>query len=84
MGRPGSSNATPHTPLELLALVAAATRPGEKGLRDEALIEDGRSLYALDADARQVFGWEVADDGSLAPLGSVDGLPATAAGLAAL
>jgi 6-phosphogluconolactonase (cycloisomerase 2 family) len=69
--------------LELLEPVAATTINGEPGLRDEALSADGRFLYALHADARLVFGWEVGDDGSLRPLGSANGLPATAAGLAA-
>ena len=68
--------------IELAARTAAATVEGEKGIRDEAASPDGRFLYALDADARRVFGWRVGDDGSLAPLGSADGLPATAAGLA--
>ena len=49
---------------------------------DEALSADGRFLYALDADAQRVFGWAVEDDGSLTPVGSFDGLPATVAGLA--
>jgi 6-phosphogluconolactonase len=69
--------------LELVDAVAASTRLGEKGVRDETLSRDGRFLYALDADARRVFGWTVEDDGSLSPIGSYDGLPATVAGLAA-
>ena len=64
--------------------VAATTRLGQKGLRDESLTADGRLLYALDADAQQIFGWQVVDDGALIPVGAVNGLPATAAGLAAL
>jgi len=68
--------------LELAEPVAATTVMGTKGIRDEALSADGRFLYALDADARQVFGWRVGHDGSLAPVGVADGLPATAAGLA--
>jgi 6-phosphogluconolactonase (cycloisomerase 2 family) len=56
---------------------------GEKGLRDEDLSADGRFLYAVDADARRILGWEVAENGALTPLGSWDGLPATVAGLAA-
>jgi hypothetical protein len=43
---------------------------------------DGRFLYALDADARRIFAFEVGSDGS-PTAGSTDGLPATAAGLAA-
>ena len=69
--------------LELLAPVAASTRLGEKGIRDEALTPDGRFLYAIDADAQRVFGWTVAPDGSLSPAGEIDGVPATVAGLAA-
>ena len=62
---------------------AAFTADGRPGLRDEALTADGRYLYALDTDSGSVFGWGVGEDGSLSPLGSVGGLPATAAGLAA-
>ncbi|MFL5924419.1 MAG: lactonase family protein [Gaiellaceae bacterium] len=69
--------------LELADAVAASTRLGEKGVRDEAITGDGRFLYALDADARRIFGWSVGEDGSLSPVGDADGLPATVAGLAA-
>ena len=69
--------------IELREAVAATTVDGEAGLRDEALSGDGRYLYALHADAREVFAWAVGEDGSLRPLGSANGLPATAAGLAA-
>ena len=68
--------------LELDDPVAATTVEGVKGVRDEALSRDGRFLYALDADAQRVFGWALEDDGSLTPVGSFDGLPATVAGLA--
>jgi 6-phosphogluconolactonase len=70
--------------LELVDPVAGSTVLGAKGVRDEALSADGRFLYALDADARRVFAFAVRDDGRLAPVGDVDGLPATAAGLAAV
>lgn len=70
--------------LDLLDPVAASTRPGEKGLRDEALTADGRYLYALDADGQTVHGWSVGADGGLVPAGSANGLPATVAGLAAI
>lgn len=56
---------------------------GQTGLRDEGLSADGRFLYAVDADSQRVFGWAVESNGSLSPLGSWSGLPATAAGLAA-
>jgi 6-phosphogluconolactonase len=69
--------------LELRDPVAASTRLGEKGVRDEAITRDGSYLYAIDADARQVFGWSIEIDGSLASVGAFDGLPETVAGLAA-
>jgi 6-phosphogluconolactonase len=69
--------------IELAEAVAASTRLGEKGVRDEAITGDGRFLYALDADARRIFGWSVGKDGSLSPVGDADGLPETVAGLAA-
>jgi len=68
--------------IELREPVAATTIDGA-GLRDEALSADGRYLYALHADAREVFAWKVGEDGALTALGSANGLPATAAGLAA-
>jgi 6-phosphogluconolactonase (cycloisomerase 2 family) len=67
--------------LELLEPIAASTRLGEKGIRDEALTPDGRFLYAIDADAQRVFGWTVGADGRLSP--EFEGVPATVAGLAA-
>jgi len=70
--------------IALVDPVAASTVLGEKGIRDAARSSDGRFLYALDADARRVFAWRVGSDGTLEPTGSADGLPATAAGLAAL
>jgi 6-phosphogluconolactonase (cycloisomerase 2 family) len=69
--------------LELDEAVAATTNLGAKGVRDQALSADGRFLYALDADARSVFGWRVGASGELDPVGSFEGLPETAAGLAA-
>jgi 6-phosphogluconolactonase (cycloisomerase 2 family) len=56
---------------------------GQTGLRDEDLSADGRFLYAIDADTQRVFGWAVDPKGTLSPIGSWDGLPATVAGLAA-
>jgi 6-phosphogluconolactonase len=70
--------------LELVDPIAGSTVKGKKGVRDEALSADGRFLYALDADARKVFGFAVREDGGLDPVGEIDGLPATAAGLAAV
>jgi 6-phosphogluconolactonase len=69
--------------IELAEAVAASTRLGEAGVRDEAISLDGRFLYALDADARKVHGWSVGTDGRLAEIGAFEGLPATVAGLAA-
>jgi 6-phosphogluconolactonase len=62
--------------------VAAAAVEGEPGLRDEDLSGDGRFLYAIDADGGRIFGWRV-EEGTLAHVGSWNGLPATVAGLAA-
>jgi 6-phosphogluconolactonase (cycloisomerase 2 family) len=69
--------------LTLRDAVAGSTRLGEKGVRDEAITRDGRYLYAIDADARQIFGWQIGDDGELAAIGAFGGVPATVAGLAA-
>jgi 6-phosphogluconolactonase len=73
----GSSGA-----IELLEPIAGTTVEGEKGVRDEALSSAGDFLYALDADARRIFGWSVASDGGLRAIGSVDVSPATVAGIA--
>jgi 6-phosphogluconolactonase len=56
---------------------------GITGLRDEDLTGDGRFLYVVDADGGRIYGWLVGAGGGLEPVGSWDGLPATAAGLAA-
>jgi 6-phosphogluconolactonase (cycloisomerase 2 family) len=69
--------------LELHEAVAASTRLGEPGIRDEAISRDGRFLYAIDADAQRLFAWAVGDDGALTPVGEFEGVPATVAGLAA-
>jgi 6-phosphogluconolactonase len=68
--------------LELVEPVAARTADGVKGVRDAARSDDGRFLYALDADACRVFAWRIEDDGALTALDQADGLPTTAAGLA--
>jgi 6-phosphogluconolactonase (cycloisomerase 2 family) len=64
---------------------ATAGDVGERrpGLRDEDLSDDGRFLYAVDADKGAVVGWSIGDDGALAPAVTIDGLPTTIAGLAA-
>ena len=69
--------------IALREAVAATSVEGEPGLRDEALSSDGRYLYALHADTGRVFGWQVGENGKLAALGWANGLPLTAAGLAA-
>jgi 6-phosphogluconolactonase len=69
--------------LELDEAAAATTVENAAGVRDADLTADGRFLYAIDADAQRIFGYAVGEDGSLDPVGSWDGLPATAAGLAA-
>ena len=69
--------------LMLRDAVAGSTRLGEKGVRDEAITRDGRYLYAIDADSRQLFGWTIGAGGELDPVGAINGLPATVAGLAA-
>jgi 6-phosphogluconolactonase len=73
----------PDGSLALDDAVAATAVEGRTGLRDEDLTGDGRFLYAIDADAQRIFGWAVGDGGSLAPVGSWEGVPATVAGLAA-
>jgi 6-phosphogluconolactonase len=62
---------------------AATAVEGQPGLRDEDLTRDGRFLYAIDADTQRIFGWSVGEGGSLSPVGSWEGVPATVAGLAA-
>ncbi len=69
--------------IELREAVAATTVDGEPGIRDEALSSDGQYLYALHSDTGRVFGWKVSGDGALDAVGSANGLPLTAAGLAA-
>jgi 6-phosphogluconolactonase len=69
--------------LQLEDAAAGTAVEGQAGLRDEDLTADGRFLYAVDADARRIFGWAVQDAGTLEPVGSWDGLPPTVAGLAA-
>ncbi len=62
---------------------AGTAHEGQTGLRDEGLTDDGRYLYAIDADSQQVFGWSVGAGGALSPIGPWGGIPATAAGMAA-
>jgi 6-phosphogluconolactonase (cycloisomerase 2 family) len=69
--------------LTLEDAAAAITQDGRPGLRDEDLSDDGRYLYAIDADQGQVVAWSVDDQGLLSAAGSTSGLPPTIAGLAA-
>jgi 6-phosphogluconolactonase len=69
--------------LSLEDATAGIAVEGMPGLRDEDLSGDGRFLYALDADGGRIYGWTVGAHGTLEPVGSWDGLPATVAGLAA-
>ena len=69
--------------LTLEDATAAITEDGRPGLRDEDLSDDGRFLYAIDADQGQIVGWSVDDRGNLSAAGSWGGLPTSVAGLAA-
>jgi 6-phosphogluconolactonase (cycloisomerase 2 family) len=69
--------------IELAEAVAAATRLGESGIRDEAISRDGRFLYAIDADGQKVHGWQIGAKGRLTAIGAFEGIPETVAGLAA-
>jgi 6-phosphogluconolactonase len=69
--------------LSLEDATAAISVEGMPGLRDEALSSDGRFLYAIDADGGRIYGWSVAAEGALEPVGSWEGMPETVAGLAA-
>jgi 6-phosphogluconolactonase len=69
--------------LSLEDATAGIAVEGMPGLRDEDLSSDGRFLYAIDADGGRIYGWSVDAEGSLEPVGSWDGVPATVSGLAA-
>jgi 6-phosphogluconolactonase len=69
--------------LSLEDATAGLTVDGRPGLRDEDLSDDGRFLYAIDADQGQIVGWSVEERGHLSMLGAWDGVPTTVAGLAA-
>jgi 6-phosphogluconolactonase len=69
--------------LSLEDATAGISVEGMPGLRDEDLSSDGRFLYAIDADGGRIYGWSVAAEGALEPLGSWEGVPETVAGLAA-
>ena len=69
--------------LRLRDPIAASAGQGEKGIRDEAISDDGRYLYAIHADTQKLFGWAVGQGGQLTPVGKFGGVPDTVAGLAA-
>jgi 6-phosphogluconolactonase len=69
--------------LSLEDATAGISVEGKPGLRDEDLSGDGRFLYVIDADDSRIYGWSVGVEGSLEPVGSWEGVPATVAGLAA-
>jgi len=69
--------------LSLEDATAGIAVEGKPGLRDENLSSDGRFLYAIDADGGRIYGWSVDAEGSLEPVESWEGVPATVAGLAA-
>jgi 6-phosphogluconolactonase len=73
----------PDGSLSLEDATAGMSVDGKPGLRDEDLSSDGLFLYAIDADGGSIYGWSVEAEGTLEPIGSWDGLPATVAGLAA-
>ena len=70
--------------LTLADATAGTAVESHPGLRDEDLSGDGRYLYAIDADAHRIFGWQVEADGQLTSVGSRNGLPDSVAGLAAI
>jgi 6-phosphogluconolactonase len=70
--------------LTLEDATAGITEDGRAGLRDEDLSDDGRFLYAIDADQGHIVAWSVDGNGNLAPVGSWGGVPMTVAGLAAV
>jgi 6-phosphogluconolactonase (cycloisomerase 2 family) len=69
--------------LTLEDATAAITEDGRPGLRDGDLSDDGRFLYAIDADQGQIVAWSVDDGGNLSAAGAWGDLPTTIAGVAA-
>ena len=70
--------------LTLEEATAGMTEDGRPGLRDQDLSDDGRFLYAIDADQGQIAAWSVDAKGNLSMVGSWGGVPTTVAGLAAI
>lgn len=68
--------------LTLVRGVAAVTGTGT-GALDAAVTPDGEQLHVFASRGLQIVSYEVGEDGSLSLLGSVGGMPAGSAGLAA-
>ncbi|MBV9788192.1 MAG: beta-propeller fold lactonase family protein, partial [Chloroflexi bacterium] len=62
--------------------VTASTGTGSSPI-DAALSKNSRFLYVLSRGTNTISGFAVADNGSLMPIGTVSGLPASVVGLAA-
>lgn len=73
---------SPDGSLSLLNSTAAVTGPGTAPI-DFALSSDSHFLFARLGTKGTVAGFRVESDGSLTPVGSIDGVPAGAQGLAA-
>jgi 6-phosphogluconolactonase (cycloisomerase 2 family) len=72
----------PDGAVTLADAAAGVAVDGSSGPRDLALTGDGRFLYAIDADGRQIIAWSVDEAGGLTRVGSWSGLPMTVAGIA--
>lgn len=68
--------------IALLASVAGTTPAGSHPV-DTAVSSDGHALYVLSGGTHTVSAFHVGDDGALSAKSDLDGLPATAVGLAA-
>jgi 6-phosphogluconolactonase (cycloisomerase 2 family) len=62
--------------------ISATLAPGAHAI-DEAISRGGRFLYVLDSAHGSVSGFAIAADGSLSPVGTAGGLPASDSGLLA-
>jgi 6-phosphogluconolactonase len=72
----------PDGALTLGEAAAGVVLDGSPGPRDLDVSGDGRFLYAIDADSRQIVGWSLDSAGHLTRIGSWPGLPSTVAGIA--
>jgi len=62
----------------------AGSTGANSGPVDMAIASHGRSLQVLAGRVQTIFVFEIASDGTLAPAGSVAGLPVGSVGLAAV